>query len=126
MSDDFVRRSSGVAWGASGRTRREARMRARAASSGRREKGVKKGAMECSSATTRRAGSRARRAQRDARAATEGARRSRRPIPRPIGIQNEHRRASGRAPLRSTAAWMARARLLWALGATVATRLLKR
>ena len=28
--------------------------------------------------------------------------------------------------MRSTAAWMARARLLWALGATVATRLLKR
>lgn len=56
----------------------------------------------------------------------EGARRSRSSIPRPIGIQNEQRRAVERAPLRSTAAWMARARLLWALGATVATRLLKR
>ena len=79
-----------------------------------------------SSATTRRAGSRARRARRDAGAAMEGARRSRSSIPRPIGIQNEQRRAVERAPLRSTAAWMARARLLWALGATVAARLLKR
>ena len=87
---------------------------------------MKKGPMECSSATTRRAGSRARTARRDARAAVEGARRSRSSIPRPIGIQNEQRRAVGRAPLRSTAAWMARARLLWALGATVAARLLKR
>ena len=101
-------------------------MRAGAARSGRREKGVKKGAMGCSSATTRRAGSRARRARRDAGAAMEGARRSRSSIPRPIGIQNEQRRAVERAPLRSTAAWMARARLLWALGATVAARLLKR
>ena len=114
------------AWGTSGRARGGGSDASRGGQIGAPGKRREKRCDGSSSATTRRAGSRARRARRDAGAAMEGARRSRSSIPRPIGIQNEQRRAVERAPLRSTAAWMARARLLWALGATVAARLLKR